>query len=196
MTEQEFLTRYWYASELKALAKQLGIPHANTLRKDQLEQEIHWILKTGKVREVSLPKAKNLPQFHPKDSEKGLTPSLPIERYTSYAATKNFLIAQAQTQVPDFKVRSGVWYRLNRWREQACQERRITYGDLVAQLVSLNQSGEPFAQIPSTLMNNFISDYLKNEPNSTRQQAMSAWKTLKTLPIEKTYTAWKAYDKI
>ena len=38
MTIQEFENKYWYMSELKALAKSLEIPFGLKIRKDQLEE--------------------------------------------------------------------------------------------------------------------------------------------------------------
>ena len=49
MTIQEFENKYWYMSELKALAKSLGIPFDSKIRKDQLERMIIQFLKTGTV---------------------------------------------------------------------------------------------------------------------------------------------------
>ena len=40
MTIKEFENKYWYMSELKALAKSLEIPFDSKIRKDQLEEMI------------------------------------------------------------------------------------------------------------------------------------------------------------
>ena len=49
MTIKEFENKYWYMSELKALAKSLGIPFDSKIRKDQLERMIIQFLETGTV---------------------------------------------------------------------------------------------------------------------------------------------------
>ena len=49
MTIQEFENKYWYMSELKALAKSLKIPVDSKIRKDQLEEMIIQFLKTRTV---------------------------------------------------------------------------------------------------------------------------------------------------
>ncbi len=49
MTIKEFENKYWYMSELKALAKSLEIPFNSKIRKDQLERMIIQFLETGTV---------------------------------------------------------------------------------------------------------------------------------------------------
>ena len=41
--------------------------------------------------------------------------------------------------------------------------------------------------------NNFLMDYLKNEINSKRKDAMIEWHKLKELNIPKDYKSWKKY---
>lgn len=47
LSEQEFVNKYWYASELKKLAKSIGILKTGALRKDDLEEIILKYIKTG-----------------------------------------------------------------------------------------------------------------------------------------------------
>jgi hypothetical protein len=191
MTEPEFDNGYWYADEVKAFAKEIGIPLTSKLRKDELEQLIKKFLRTGKVEK---PKRKNIKKSGIKDLEKGLTLTLPIVNYTSNKRTKEFIIKEAHKMVPELKNKSGVWYRLNRWREeQITKGKKITYGDLVKQYVSLNQVKGSFKKIPVGRYINFNADYLANEKGSTRKQAIKEWKKLKGLNILKTYQAWKKY---
>ena len=51
MTETEFDNGYWYATELKAFAVDIGIPSAGRLRKDELEAAIKHLIRTGEVKE-------------------------------------------------------------------------------------------------------------------------------------------------
>ena len=47
-------------------------------------------------------------------------------------ASEDFIIEHARLMAPDVREKPGVWYRLNRWREeQITGGRRPTYGDLV-----------------------------------------------------------------
>jgi len=91
MTETQFDNGYWYADEIKAFAKEIGIPMASMLRKDELEQLIKEFLRTGKLK---TPTRKNIQQSGVKDSEKGLSLSLPIVNYTNNRETKEFLVNQ------------------------------------------------------------------------------------------------------
>lgn len=190
---KEFENQYWYAADLKQFAKEIGIPNSAKLRKDELEQLIKHFIRTGEIKKIQ---RKNVLKEGEKDIEKGLTLSLEIRHYTSNKETKNFIIEEAKKKVADFKIKSGVWYRINRWRdEQITTGKKITYGDLVNQFIELNQTEQPFKKIPSTLFNNFISDYLKNEHDSGREQAIKEWEKLKTLDLKKDYQSWKKYNE-
>lgn len=192
ITEKEFDNGYWYADEIKAFAKQIGIANSATLRKDELEPLIKFYLRTGKIKNSN---RKNLIKTGVKDSDIGLTTSLPIHNYTNNKQTKNFIIAEAQKLDPELKIKSGVWYRLNRWRdEQITKGKKITYGDLITQFVKLNQK-DKFEKVPVTRYINFLSDFLANEKGASRQQAIKEWKKLKSLNIEKNYASWKRSQK-
>lgn len=189
MTVAEFDNGYWYATEIKEFARTIGIPHANRLRKDELERSITHFLGTGRI---SIPTQRTLTKSGVKDVDKGLSPQLPVVNYTSNRETKDFIVRAARKLVPGLKARSGARYRLNRWREeQLTKGVRITYRDLVQQYVALNQATEPFAQIPVRCYINFLSDFLKSEKNATRAQALAAWKALKRSNVPKDYRAWK-----
>jgi hypothetical protein len=188
MTLQQFENGYWYTTDLKAFAEAIGIPAAKKLRKDELEKAIKSFLTNGQTK---LPTRRSLKKSGTKDLEKGLTLSLAIENYTSNKKTKEFILREANKLVPDLKPRSGAWYRLNRWREdQLTRSRKITYRDLIAEYVRLNQSEEPFARIPHGRYINFVADFLAAEKSATRARAISAWKKLKRMDVPKTYRAW------
>lgn len=193
MSESDFDNGYWYAFEIKAFAKEIGIPLAVKLRKDELEKIIKIFLITGKIEN---PKRKNFSKSKIKDLEKGLSLNLPIENYTSNRATKDFILKEALKIAPNLKRKSGVSYRLNRWREEQINKgRKITYGDLVRQYVKLNQVIGKFEKVPVVRYINFLSEYLAKEKNSSRKQAIAAWNELKKLNIPKTYEAWKKNKK-
>lgn len=192
ITEKEFDNGYWYADDIKAFAKQLGIANSSKLRKDELERLIKNFLRTGQIEK---PNRKNVVKTGTKDLDIGLTTSLPIINYTSNKQTKNFITTEAQKIAPELTIKSGVWYRLNRWRdEQVTNDKKITYGDLVKQFVKLNQT-DKFEKVAVGRYINFLSDFLANEKGATRQQAISEWKKLKTLDIEKDYKLWKQLNK-
>ena len=188
MTLTQFNNGYWYAIELKKFAETIGIPFANRLRKDELETAIRHLLKTGKIRN---PAKRSLSTSGPKDVELGLRLDLPVVVYTNDKETKAFLDREAQKLAPGLKRKSGVRYRHNRWREeQLVKGVRITYRDVVKEYVRLNQTEEPFAQIPYDCYINFVSDFLRAEKGATREEAIQAWGKLKTLNIPKNYRSW------
>jgi hypothetical protein len=189
MTWTQFTRGYWYADELKAFAKKIGIPSAGQLRKDELEQAIKVFLQ---FRKIVSPAKERRPKSRVKDVERGLSLDLPVESYTNDKETKGFLEREALKLSPGLKRKSGVRYRLNRWREQRIADGvRITYRDLVKEHVRLSRTVGSFAHIPHGRYINFMSDFMAAEPNATRAQAIKAWKTLKTLDAPKDYRSWK-----
>src|SRR5687767_6700857 len=109
MTTREFENGYWYLDELKRFARQIGVPAAGRLRKDELERAILSFLRTGTVGS-STPRATRKTGI--KDLERGLRLDLPIERYTSNRETKDFIAQHARILAPEARKKSGVWYRL------------------------------------------------------------------------------------
>jgi len=188
MTLTQFENGYWYATELKEFAGTIGIPSSSKLRKDELEKAITLFLETGKTKS---PTKRSLATSGVKDVHRGLSLALPVVLYTNDRETKDFLDREARKLAPGLKRKSGVRYRLNRWREeQLVKGIELTYGDLVEEYVRLNQTKEPFAQIPHVRYITFLSDFLASEQGATREQAMKAWKKLKTLDAPKTYRSW------
>jgi SAP domain-containing protein len=187
MTLSEFENGYWFLDELKDFAKQIGIPDATRLRKDEIERAIVAFLRTGTV---SLPTKRALRKTGAKDIERGLTLNLRIQHYTSNRETKDFIVREARKIAPDVREKSGVWYRLNRWREeQITNGNRPTYGDLVQQYVALNRM-ERFDKIPQPRYINFVAAFLAAEKGCTRSDAIAAWAELKTMDIPKYYASW------
>src|SRR3954465_10671212 len=188
MTVTQFENGYWYTTQLKAFAKTLGLPSAAALRKDELEKAIALFLATGKTKH---PAKRGLTRSRAKDADRGLRLNLPVAMYTNDKETKDFLDREAQRIAPGMKRKSGVRYRLNRWREeQLVKGVALTYGDVVREYVRLNQTTSPFAQIPVRCYVNFLSDFFAAEKGATRAQALEAWKTLKALDIPKDYRSW------
>ena len=190
ITEKDFDNGYWYANEIKAFSKQIGIANSSKLRKDELERLIKHFIRTGQIEKSD---RKNVIKAGIRDLDIGLTTSLPIINYTSNKQTKNFIKTEANIISPELKIKSGVWYRLNRWRdEQTTKGKKITYGDLIKQFVRLNKT-EKFEKVAVGRYINFLSDFLSNENGASRQQAINEWKKLKRLDIEKDYKSWKRY---
>jgi SAP domain-containing new25 len=121
ITEQQFENSYWYVEEIKAFAKEIGIANSSKLRKDELEKLIKEYIRTGKIGESN---RKKIVQTGKRDFELGLKLSLPIINYTNNKQTKNFIEQEAHKINPAIKKKSGVSYRLNRWREE-----QITKGE-------------------------------------------------------------------
>jgi len=187
MTLREFENGYWYLEQLKTFAERIGIPAAKRLRKDELEKAIIVFLRTGKA---ALPTRRSLRKTGVKDVERGLTMKRRIEHYTSNRATKNFIVEQARRMAPKVREKSGVWYRLNRWREeQITSGKHPTYGDLVRQYVALNRM-DRFEKIPYVCYINFLAEFFAAEKGVTRAEAIAAWQELKKLDVPKTYASW------
>ncbi len=188
MTLTQFDNGYWYATDLKDFAERIGISSTGKLRKDELEKAIKLFLRTGRAEN---PARRDLSPSGVKDVEKGLRLDLPVVVYSNRKETKDFLEREARKLVPGLKRKSGARYRLNRWREeQLASGVELTYRDLVKEYVRLNQTAEPFAQIPHGRYINFLSDFFAAEKGATREQAMKAWKKLKTMDVPKNYRSW------
>jgi len=187
MTLREFENGYWYREQLKDFALRIGIPAATKLRKDELEVAIVAFLRTG--RAASLTK-RSLRKTGVKDVERGLALTLRIENYTSNRETKDFIIEQARRMAPNVRGKSGVWYRLNRWREeQITRGKRLTYSALVRQYIVLNRM-QRFERVPIVCYINFLADFHQANTRATRAEAIAAWKELKELDVPKDYESW------
>ena len=187
MTVRDFENGYWYLDQLKNFAERIGIPAAKKLRKDELEQAIVAFLRTG---DAALPTKRSLRKTGVKDVERGLNLQLRIENYTSNRETKDFIVEQARMMAPDVREKSGVWYRLNRWREeQITSGQHSTYGDLVRQYIVLNKMPR-FERVPHGRYINFVADFLEAENGATRAEAIAAWNELKDLDVPKDYVSW------
>jgi hypothetical protein len=194
MSVRDFEHGYWYLDQLKTFANHLGIPAAKKLRKDELERAILAFLRTG---HAAPPTTRSLRKAGKKDVERGLTLQLRIEHYTSNRETKDFITEHARLMAADVREKSGVWYRLNRWREeQIANGKRPSYGDLVRQYIVLNSMNR-FERIPHVRYINFVADFLEADERATRAEAIAAWTELKKLDVPKDYSSWaKARAKL
>jgi hypothetical protein len=187
MTVRAFENGYWYLDQLKIFAATIGIPAAKKLRKDELERAIVAFLRTGRA---VLPTTRSLRTTGVKDVARGLTLTLRIENYTCNPETKDFIVTQGRRMAPHVREKSGVWYRLNRWREeQLASGARPTYGDLVRRYIALNEMPR-FERIPYDCYINFVADFLEANPKARRAKAIAAWAEVKTLDVPKNYTSW------
>jgi hypothetical protein len=187
MTLREFANGYWYLDQLKCFAERIGIPAANSLRKDELEQAIVAFLRTGTA---ASPPMRPLRRTGETDVARGLDVTRRIERYTSNRETKGFIREQARLMAPGVREKSGVWYRLNRWREERmARGEHVTYGDLVRQYIVLNEM-DRFERIPHGRYINFIADFRAADRTATRAEAIAAWNELKALDVPKDYASW------
>jgi hypothetical protein len=126
-----------------------------------------------------------------KDVERGLSLRLRIENYTSNRQTTDFIIDQARRMAPDVRQKSGVWYRLNRWREeQITKGARPTYGDLVRQYIALNKLDRFERASHGRYYIYFLADFLEANPGATRAAAIAAWKQLKKMDVPNDYASW------
>ena len=190
MAIKEFENKYWYMTELKALAKSLELPFDSKIRKDQLEQMIIQFLKTGTVNK----KHKFRSTSRNKDI---LNNNSYVENFSNKKETWEFIHSEMDSRVPGLKPKSGAKYWLNRWIEnKLSNSEKITYNDVVCEYIRLNKAEGKLPQIPSCKFNNFISDYLANEKNATREKALEAWNELKNMKAKKDYITWKKNKNI
>jgi hypothetical protein len=188
MTAGQFDNGYWYATELREFATEIGIPFARRLRKDELETAIKGFLESGKLER---PVRGMLTASGERDSERGLSLKLAVANYKNDGATWDFIEREAQKLVPELKRKSGARYRLNRWREkQIGAGKMVTYGDLVKEYVRLSLTAGPFPQIPHGRYINFMSDFLAAEKDATWKGALRAWARVKKLDAPKDYRSW------
>jgi len=93
---------------------------------------------------------------------------------------------------PDVREKSGVWYRLNRWREeQITSGKHVRYGDLVRRYIVLNKM-QRFERVAHGRYINFVADFLEGDDRATRTEAIVACTELKKLNIPKDYVSWVA----
>ena len=156
----------------------------------------YWYLEQLKdfADRIGIPAAKKLRKD---ELEKAIVVFLRTgKHYTSNRETKAFIVEQARRMSPEVREKSGVWYRLNRWREeQLTSGKRPTYGDLVRRYINLNKM-EAFAKIPQVCYVNFVAEFLAREKGSTHAVAIAAWAELKKLDAPKDYASWvKAREK-
>jgi len=185
MTIKEFENKYWYMSELKELAKSLKIPFDSKTRKDQLEEMIFQFLQTGIVSKKNSSKIKSC-------NVDILDLNSFVDNFRNTKETWKFINTEMDKRAPGLKIKSGAKYWLNRWIENKLSHgEKITYNDVICEYIRLNKTEGKLPQIPSCKFNNFISDYLANEKNATREDALEAWKKLKDMKIKKDYITWK-----
>ena len=185
MTIKEFENKYWYMSELKALAKSLEIPFDSRTRKDQLEDMIIQFLEIGTVNKKNSFRIKNR-------NIDILNNHSYVKNFRNKKETWEFINSEMDKRVLGLKPKSGAKYWLNRWIENKLSNgEKITYNDVVCEYIRLNKTEEKLPQIPSCKFNNFISDYLANEKNATREDALKAWNKLKAMKAKKDYITWK-----
>jgi SAP domain-containing new25 len=187
MTLRDFENGYWYLEQLKNFAQRIGIPAAKRLRKDELEKAIVAFLRTGKAES---PTKRSLRKTGVKDVERGLDLKLRIKNYTNNHETKDFIVGHAHRMAPEVREKAGVWYRLNRWREEQIRSgKHPRYGDLVRQYIALNKI-ERFEKIPHGRYINFVAEFLAAGKGVTHAQAIAAWRELKELDVPKDYASW------
>jgi hypothetical protein len=187
MTLRDFENGYWYLQQLKNFAERIGVPAAKKLRKDELEKAIVTFLRTG---QAALPTERSLRRIGVKDVDRGLNLKLRIEHYTCNRETKEFIVEQARLMAPEVREKPGVWYRLNRWREEETTNgKRPTYGDLLRQYIALNKI-ERFAKVPHGRYINFVAEFLAANKGVARAEAIAAWTELKRLDVPKDYASW------
>ena len=186
LTVEEFDGFYYYAKELRTYATLLGFGQVN-VRKDILETQVREYLGGG-----TLPKAIRKKKKGKKDSETGaLRLNRKVKNFTFDRKTRGWLERKLKSRGCATK-KSGECYWLARYLEN---ETDITYGDVVAKLEEMRNQEGRLPRIPSTKMNNFITDFTTANPGVKRAEVMKAWEALKKMKIPKTYDAYMKHNK-
>lgn len=144
-------------------------------------------------KEIELPQS--VSNRKTKGNRDRLEPNQPVVNYVSDKTTKAFLMLEIKAKDSQISQKSGQWYWLNAWRkQQVLSNNPITYQDLVNKLYELMTTTGRLPQIPSTRLNNFITDFLADSVNrgKTKTDAVKQWALLKEQPIPKTYSDYKS----
>ena len=192
MPVEEFDGGYFYATELKAFVRQLGIA-VGRRRKLELEALIRDFLQTGVV-----PSPAPEPRRRSGEARDRLAAGTVVRSYVDDRKTKDFLRGLVRARAPSLKDKSGQWYWLNDWRRRQIQAgRRIAYADLGNRLLELMRTVGRLPRIPAARFNNFITDFRADPANEgkTRADAVAAWEHIKSVPGPKTYAAYAAFDR-
>ena len=192
MSVEEFDGGYFYATELKAYARQIGIA-VGRRRKLELEALIRDFLRTGVV-----PSPAHEPGRRSGEGRDRLAAGTVVRNYVDDRRTKEFLRSLVRARAPSLKDRSGQWYWLNDWRRSQIQAgRRITYTDLGNRLLELLRTEGRLPRIPAARFNNFITDFRADPANEgrSRADALAAWEHIKSVPGPKTYAAYLALKR-
>ena len=188
MSVEEFDNGYFYATELKAFAREVGISVGN-FRKLDLEDLIRQFLRTGTVPDRRPVMSRKAGQARDK-----LESDRVVANYVDDRRTKTFLLELVHADAPGLRRKSGQWYWLNDWRRKKQEARaRFTYRDLAGHLRELMQAEGRLPQIPSARMNNFITDFWADPANAgiPRKDVLKAWNWLKAQPGPKTYAEYR-----
>lgn len=188
MSVEEFDDGYFYAAELKAYARQVGIA-VGRRRKLELEALVRDFLRTGIV-----PSPTPEPRRRTGEARDRLAAGTVVRNYVDDRRTKDFLRGLVHAHAPSLRDKSGQWYWLNDWRRRQLRAgRRITYADLGNRLLELLRTEGRLPRIPAARFNNFITDYRADPANKgrSRADAVAAWEHIKSVPGPKTYAAYK-----
>ena len=191
MSVKEFDDNYFYAADLKAFARQLGIA-VGRRRKLELEALIRDFLRTGVI-----PPAKPMPDRRSGEGRDRLAAETVVRAYVDDRRTKTFLRDLVHAHAPSLRDKSGQWYWLNEWRRTQLQAgQRITYADLGNRLLGLMRSEGRLPRIPAARFNNFVTDFKADPANKdkSRADAVAAWERIKSIPGPKTYEAYAALE--
>ena len=185
MSVEEFDGGYFYAADLKAFARQLGIAVGRRC-KLELEALIRDYLRTGIV-----PPAMPVPGRRSGNGRDELAAETVVRTYVDDRRTKDFLRDLVHARAPSLEDKSGQWY----WRRTQLQAgKRITYADLANRLLELRRTEGRLPRIPAARFNNFITDFRADPVNKgkSRAEAVAAWECIKSVPGPKTYAAYAA----
>ncbi len=170
---------YWDKKELVNFCKSQGLPY--TGGKIELTQSIEFFLRTGKIKESPKP----IKRIGKLDSAKTITKTTPVVNYKNDAKTKQFFVGAIG---PNFHFNAF----LRQFAKTPNMDRSLTYNDLVAGWHKFEVAKKTLDQkLPiekQFQFNQFQRDFYSSNKGKTRAQMLAAWKLVRSVPGNATYT--------
>jgi len=174
---EDFKDFYWLKSELMKFCRESGISSGDG--KIEIANRISEYLETGKITKKATTRKPKLPKATQPITKKTV---LGIE-YRTYKEKKEFLKSVIGNRF-HFTI-----HLLNYFKEKSGEK---TYGDLIKEWYKEQElKKDPnFAKeiAPQFEYNTYIRDFMKDNPNKTRNDAIKYWKIKKFKPGNNKYS--------
>jgi len=174
---KDFKDFYWLKSELISFCREIGLSSSGG--KIEIANRISKYLETGKITKKATTKKPKLPK-----ATQPITNGTVIGiEYRTYKEKKEFLKSVIGNQF-HFTINLLDYFKKNTGKR--------TYGDLIKEWYKEQElKKDPnFAKeiAPQFEYNTYIRDFMKNNPNKTRNDAIKYWKIKKSKPGNNKYS--------